>query len=227
MVRGNKEPDSRYDHGEWVILEGEEPTLRNGGGQETGQRRGGLKLLTALAAVIAVLLGVIGFASLTVPVVAQRPWVGMSGREEILEGLVAGHAMKVRVELKNSGRTPALGLSVVARLQIGNPPPAPAPAVSECGQAMAGLPQSVLFPEAVYSRTIATREQVNDDTVAAVLRSDKTIYLSGCAAYDDGIWWWHLRPRLTQFCKMFVPQSAGNFGVLGDFEDCPDGNSAD
>ncbi len=28
MVAGNKTPDSRYDHGEWVILEGEEPAVR-------------------------------------------------------------------------------------------------------------------------------------------------------------------------------------------------------
>jgi hypothetical protein len=227
MVPGSKEPDSRYDHGEWVILEGEEAAIRSGGGQETAGRKGGLKLLTALAALIAVFLGVIAFASLTVPVAAQRPWVGISGRVEILEGLIAGHAMKVRVALQNSGKTPALGLSVVVRLQIGNPSPAPAPAVPECGQPMAGAPQSVLFPEGVYSKTIATRQQVDDATVAAVLRHDKTIYLSGCAAYDDGTWWWHLGPRLTRFCKIFVPESAGNYGVLGDFEDCPDGNSAD
>ena len=226
MVTGSKTPDSRYDHGEWVILEGEEPAVRAGGDGETGQRRAASPFLTLFVGMIALFLGVMAFASLTIPILAQRPWVGMSGREEILEGLNAGRAMKVRVGLVNSGKTPALQLRVAARLQIGNSPPAAIPAVSECGAALAALPPSVLFPEAVYSRTVATPPQIDDQTVAAVLRGDKTVYLTGCASYDDGIWWWHVSPRYTEFCKMFVPQSAGNFGVLGDFEDCPTGNSA-
>jgi hypothetical protein len=221
MVAGSKTPDSRYDHGEWVILEGEEPAVR-GGEHETRQHRAASRLLTLFVALIAVFLGVMAFASLTIPILAQRPWVGMSGREEILEGLSAGRAMKVRVALMNSGKTPALQLRVAARLQIGNSPPA----VPQCGAALAGLPPSILFPEAAYSRTVATPPQIDDQTVAAVLRNEKTVYLTGCASYDDGIWWWHVSPRHTEFCKMFVPQSAGNFGVLGDFEDCPTGNSA-
>jgi hypothetical protein len=222
MVAGSKTPDSRYDHGEWVILEGEEPAVRAGGEPETRQHRATSRLLTLFVALIAVFLGVMAFASLTIPILAQRPWVGMSGREEILEGLSAGRAMKVRVALVNSGKTPALQLRVAARLQIGNSPPA----VPQCGGVLAGLPPSILFPEAAYSRTVATPPQIDDQTVAAVLRNEKTVYLTGCASYDDGIWWWHVSPRHTEFCKMFVPQSAGNFGVLGDFEDCPTGNSA-
>lgn len=226
MVAGSKTPDRRYDHGEWVILEGEEPAVRAGADHETGRRRAGTGLLTAFAGLAAVFLGVVAFASLTIPILAQRPWVGMSGREEILEGLSAGRAMKVRVGLVNSGKTPALQMRVAARLQIGNSPPARAPAVPECGPALAGLPPSILFPEAAYSKTIVTPPQIDDQTVAAVLRNEKTVYLSGCASYDDGIWWWHVSPRYTEFCKMFVPQSAGNYGVMGDFEDCPAGNSA-
>ncbi len=82
------------------------------------------------------------------------------------------------------------------------------------------LPRGCLLQDHV------TQPQIDDQTVAAVLRNEKTVYLSGCASYDDGIWWWHPSPRYTEFCKMFVPQSAGNYGVLGDFEDCPTGNTA-
>jgi hypothetical protein len=39
--------------------------------------------------------------------------------------------------------------------------------------------------------------------------------------------WLYMSPRQTHFCRMFVPTSAGNFGILGNFEDCPAGNSAD
>lgn len=229
MVAGDKEPGGRVDHGEWVLLESEEHAIREGGrAQESiAVRRGGPGFLTA--ALIIVLLGIIAFASVAAPLLAQRPWVGpWSGHEEILEGLIAGRAMKVRVTLKNSGRTPALNLRVAARLLIGDPPPAPSPALAECGQAGAALPQSVLFPDAVYSRTVATEQQIDDATVAAVLRNDKTVYLTGCADYDDAIMsWLHLSPRQTHFCLMFVPTSAGNYGILGNFEDCPAGNSAD
>jgi len=136
--------------------------------------------------------------------------------------------MKVRVVLRNSGRTPALKLRVAARLLIGAPPPAPSPALAECAQAGAALPQSVLFPDAAYSRTVATEQPIDDDTVAAVLRNDKTVYLAGCAQYDDAILsWLPLAARQTHFCMMFVPASAGIYGVLGSFEDCPAGNSAD
>ena len=77
-----------------------------------------------------------------------------------------------------------------------------------------------------YSKTLASQE-ISEETIAAVMRKEKTIYLAGCAAYDDGIWWWHRQPRTTQFCKRFVPESVGNLGVLGSFEDCPAGNSVD
>jgi hypothetical protein len=181
------------------------------------------------ATLIIVLLGIIALASVGAPILAQRPWVGPSnGHEEVLQGLIAGHAMKVRVTLRNSGRTPAANLRVAVRLLIGNPPPAPSPLLAECGQASVALPQSVLFPDATYSKTVAIEQQIDDGTVAAVLRNDETVYLTGCTQYDDSIMQWlHPIPRHTHFCRMFVPASAGNYGILGTFEDCPAGNSAD
>jgi hypothetical protein len=225
MVRGRKEPDSRFDHGEWVILEGEETTARGGGDSETEQRQTGSGLLKCLAVAVTILLGVIAFASITIPILAQRPWVGISGREEILQGMTAGGAMKVRLALRNSGRTPASNLYVAAGLEIADA--GAVPRVSECGRSSADSPSSVLFPGERYSRTIATRQPITDDTIAAVLRNDKVVYMVGCARYEDGIWWWHWQPRHTDFCRMFVPNSVGNLGLLGDFEDCLTGNSAD
>lgn len=225
--RGGKEPKERFDHGEWVILEGEEPPIRDGGGaHEIRQRPAGLRLLTALVGLGAVSLAVLAFASVTIPLLAQRPWVGTNGREEILEGLIAGHAMKVRVKLENTGKTPALDLHFAARLDVGLPPPASPPPVSECAQVAGGAPRTVLFPEAIFSKTLTTQQSIDDQTVAAVLRNDKVVYLVGCAAYRDSIWWWHWTPRNTRFCRIFVPESVGNLGVLGKFEDCPTGNSA-
>jgi hypothetical protein len=229
MVPGNKEQGSRVDHGEWIIQEGEEPPVRAGthAHESAAARSAGPGFLTAT--LIIVLLGIVALANVMAPIAALRPWVGPSnGHEEVLQGLIAGHAMKVRVTLRNSGRSPALNLRVAVRLLIGNPPPAPSPVLGECGQAGVALPQSVLFPDAIYSKTVATEQQIDDGTVAAVLRSDKTVYLTGCAQYDDSIMQWlHLSPSHTHFCRMFVPASAGNYGVLGAFEDCPAGNSAD
>jgi hypothetical protein len=225
--RGGKEPKERFDHGEWVILEGEEPSIRNDGGtHETRQRPGGSRLLTLMVGLAAISLAILAFAGVTMPLLAQRPWVGTNGREEILEGLNAGHAMKVRVELQNTGKTPALDLHFAARLDVGLPPPATPPPVSECAQVANSAPQTVLFPDATFSKTLTTQQPIDDQTVAAVLRNDKAVYLVGCAAYSDGIWWWHWTPRDTKFCRMFIPESAGNLGVLGKFEDCPTGNSA-
>ena len=58
MVPGNKEPTGNIDHGEWVILEGEEHALREGARapQVTVARRGGPGfLITALIVVLLVL----------------------------------------------------------------------------------------------------------------------------------------------------------------------------
>ncbi len=226
--RGGKEPKERFDHGEWVLLEGEEPSIRNDGGSRvTRERPAGLRLLTVLVGLAAVSLAILALASVTIPLLAERPWVGMNGREEILEGLIAGHAMKVRVELQNTGKTPALDLRFAARLDVGLPPPAPPPPVSECAQTTTSGPQTVLFPNATFSETLVTQQPIDDLTVAAILRNDKTVYLVGCAIYNDGIPWWQWKPRDTNFCRIFVPESAGNLGVLGKFEDCPTGNSAD
>jgi hypothetical protein len=228
VTPGGKEPKERFDHGEWVILEGEEPSpsLRDGGGTYgTGQRPVGLRLVTFFVALITACLAVLAFGSVTIPILAQRPWVGPSG-EEILEGIITGRAMKVRMALKNTGRTPALDLHFAARLDVALPPPAAPPPVPECLEVTGSAPQTVLFPETTFSKTLVTQQPINDDTVAAVLRNDKAVYLVGCAAYGDGIWWWHWKPRYTQFCKIFVPESMGNLGLLGNFEDCPTGNSA-
>jgi hypothetical protein len=228
MVAGREEPNKRTDHGEWVILEGEEHPIRESGrANEGGARWRGPGLLSV--ALIIVLLGIIAVATMTAPILTQRPWVGpWNGHEEILQGLVAGREMKVRVMLRNAGASPALNLRVAFRLLIGDPPPAPSPALAECGQANATLPQSVLFPDATYSKTVSTEQQIDDDTIAAVLHKDKAIYLAGCAEYQDSLMrWLYMSPRQTHFCRMFVPTSAGNFGILGNFEDCPAGNSAD
>jgi hypothetical protein len=228
MVSGNKEPGGRLEHGEWVLLEGEEQALRDGVHvKELGARRNGPGLFSI--ALIIVLLAIIAAASVSVPLLALRPWVGpWSGHEEVLEGLMAGRAMKVRVVLRNSGRTPATNLRVAVRLLIGAPPPAPSPQLDQCAQPGAPLPQSMLFPDATYSTNAATQQEIDDDTVAAVLRSDKTVYLAGCARYEDAILpWLHPGPHQTHFCLMLVPTSAGNNGVLGSFVDCPAGNSVD
>jgi len=229
MVPGNKEPTGSIDHGEWVILEGEEHALREGARapQVTVARRGGPGFL--IAALIIVLLAIIAFASVEATLLAQRPWVGpWGGHEDILSGLMAGRSMKVRVVLMNSGRTPALNLRVAVRLLIGDPPLAPSPALAECGESAVRMPQTVLFPDAAYSKTVATEAQIDDAAVAAVMRNDKTVYLTGCAQYEDStLSWLHFAPHRTNFCLMFVPTSAGNYGILGSFEDCPAGNSAD
>jgi hypothetical protein len=229
MVPTSKEPTGPVDHGEWFIPESEGPAHREGAHahENAAIRRRGPGFFTA--ALVIVLLAVIAVASVAAPILALRPWVGSwNGHEEILQGLSAGRAMKVRVTLRNSGRSPALNLKVAVRLMIGNPPPAPSPELAECGQSNAPLPESVLFPDAAYSKTAATVQNIDDDMVAAVMRNDKTIYLAGCAQYDDSLMQWlHLWPGQTHFCRMFVPTSAGNLGILGTFEDCPAGNSAD
>jgi hypothetical protein len=228
MAPGGKDQDTRYDHGEWVILEGEEHAVSERGGRhETGPRRTGLGSLTALVLIIAILLAIMAFTSLTMPLLAQRPWVGLGGHEEILKGLAAGQAMRVRIVLRNSGQSPASSLRVVVKLLVGVPPPTPPPPVPECGPAQVGLPQTVLFPGTDWSKTVETQQNIDNDTVAAVLRNEKTVYLVGCAIYDDGLWWWHAQPRHTRFCRTLVPDSVGNYGVLGRFEDCSTGNSAD
>ena len=227
VSRGRKQPKERFDHGEWVILEGEDAAVGDGGGgQDIGQRPPRLGLLTALVGLATVFLAILAFASVTIPLLARRPWVGINGRQEILEGMIAGRPMKVRVTLRNAGLSPALDLHFAARLDIGLPPPAAPPPVPECAQSASSQPPTMLFPDATFSKTLATQQPIDDQTVAAALRNDKTVYLVGCAAYDDGIWWWHWKPRETSFCKIFVPQSVGNLGVLGDFEDCATGNSA-
>lgn len=210
-----------------MILENEEPTIRgDGGSHEVHWRPPRLRFLTGLVGLAAFSLAVLAFASVTIPFLSERPWVGTNGREEILAGVTAGHAMKVRVELRNSGKSPALDLHFAARLDIGLPPPASPPPVPECDQIAGSAPQTTLFPDAVFAKTLATQQAIDDETVTAILRNDKSVYLVGCAAYSDGIWWWDWRPHETRFCRVFVPQSVGNLGVLGKFEDCPTGNTA-
>jgi hypothetical protein len=227
MAAGSSREQDRADQGEWVISGGEEGPLREPG--QVYVRARGNRLTLLFGALIIVLLAIVAAASLTGPLLAQRPWVGpWNGHEEIVQGLTAGRAMKVRVILRNSGRSPALDTRIAIRLLLGNPPPAPSPALGECAQADVAMPQTVLFPDAAYSKIVATQQQINDDTVEAVLRKDKTVYLAGCVQYTAHIMeWLHLAPRQTHFCRIFVPTSAGVDGILGTFEDCPAGNSAD
>lgn len=229
MVAGNKEQGSRIDHGEWILHEGEEPAGRGVSHAEQAavSRRSGPGFLTFM--VIILVLGVIALGSLMAPILAQRPWVGpLNGQEEVMQGLMAGRAMKVRVTLKNSGRTPAANLRVAIRLLIGKPPPAPSPVLGECGQSAVAMPQSVLFPDANYAKTVAVEQSIDDGMVAAVLRNDQTVYLTGCIQYEDSVMQWlHRSAHQTHFCRIFVPASAGNYGILGGFEDCPAGNTAD
>ncbi len=227
MAEGGREP-GRTDQGEWVISGGDESPLREPVPAYVRTRGGGaLRLL--LGAVVIVLLVIVAVASTIGPIMAQRPWVGpWNGHEEIVQGLMAGRAMKVRAMLRNSGRSPALNTRVAIRLLIGKPPPAASPALGECAQADVALPQTVLFPDTIYSKTVATEQPIDDDTVAAVLRNDKTVYLAGCVQYDGELMQWlRLSPRQTHFCRVFVPTSAGIYGIFGNFEDCPAGNSAD
>jgi hypothetical protein len=226
MAAENKDPTGRGDH-EWVILEGEEHVLRDRTPVHESTARKGVIGLLAWCIIIA-LLAIIAYASVMAPIVAERPWVGpWGGHEDILEGLIAGRAMKVRVVLKNSGRTPALNLRVAVRILISDPPPAASPVLGECADPNTRMPETVLFPDAAFSKTVASEQQIDDSIVTAVLHNDKTVYLTGCARYDDQLMsWLHLSPRLTQFCLMFVPTSAGNYGILGSFEDCPAGNTA-
>ncbi|GEM_PF-6162415 len=226
MATGSRE-QGRADHGEWVISAGEESPPHEPTHVYVSPRGGGLRLL--FGALIITLLAIVAAASVTAPILSQRPWVGpWNGHEDIVRGLMAGRAMKVRATLRNSGRSPALNTRIAIRLLIGKPPPAPSPALGECAQADVDLPQTVLFPDTLYSRIVATEQQIDDDTVAAVLRNDKTVYLVGCVQYDGNMMQWlHLDPRQTHFCRMFVPTSAGIDGILGTFQDCPAGNSAD
>jgi len=226
MAAPGDEPGRRVDGGEW-ILESDDHAIREGArGQPISVRSGPGFLSTAL---IIVLLAIIAAASVSAPMLARRPWVGpWTGHEQIVVGLIAGRAMKVRVMLRNSGGAPALDLRVAMRLLVGDPPPSASPQLAQCGEARIPLPQTVLFPDSTYSKTVAIDQEIDDDTVAAVLRGDKTVYLAGCAQYGDSLMrWLHLSPRHTHFCRMLVPTSAGNYGVFGNFEDCPAGNSAD
>ncbi len=216
------------DHGEWVMSGGDEGALREPGRTHyAGTRRGGLRVLFAIAVIL--LLAIIAAATVAGLIMARRPWVGpWNGHEEIVEGLMPGRAMKVRAMLTNSGRSPALDARIAIRLLIGDPPPAPSPALGECGQADVAMPETVLFPASAYSKTVATEREIDDNAVAAILRKDKIVYLAGCVQYQDSIMkLLHLGPRQTHFCRIFVPTSAGIFGILGTFEDCPAGNWAD
>jgi hypothetical protein len=228
MVPARQEPSKGADHGEWVLLEGDEHAMREVTRVHESAPRSRAGLF-GLGLIIIVLLGIIAAASVSALISMQRPWVGpWNGHEEILQGLIAGRDMKVRVMLRNAGASPALNLRVAFRLLIGDPPPSPSPALAECAQEGGSLPQSVLFPDATYSKTVATEQHIGEDTVTAVLHNDKTVYLAGCAQYDGSLMQWlHLSPRQTHFCRIFMPTSAGNFGILGNFEDCPAGNSAD
>jgi hypothetical protein len=221
-------PEGRADHGEWVMSGGDDGALREPGQfHYAGTRRSGLRVLFAI--VLIGLLAIIAAASVAGLILARRPWVGpWNGHEEIVQGLMPGRAMRVRAMLTNSGRSPALDARIAIRLLIGDPPPAPSPALGECDQAEVPLPRSVLFPGSIYSKTVATEQEIDDDAVAAVLRRDKIVYLTGCVQYHDGIMkLLHLGPRQTHFCRVFMPTSAGIYGILGTFEDCPAGNSAD
>lgn len=220
--------EGRAEHAEWVMSGGDDGALRESGHiYQARPRSGGLRAW--LAVIIVVLLGIIAACSVAALIVLRRPWVGpFNGHEEVVQGLSAGRRMAVREMLKNSGRSPALDSRIAIRLLIGDPPPAPSPALAECAQADLAMAQTVLFPDSIYTKTAATEQPVDDQTVAAVLRKDKTVYLAGCVQYEDSIMrWMHLGARQTHFCRMFVPSSAGIYGVLGTFEDCPAGNSAD
>src|SRR5215469_7027830 len=106
MVPAGDEPGSRIDHGEWVF-ESDEHAVReatHARGVVVSRRGPGF----LAAALIVVLLAIIAIATVMAPVLARRPWVGpWNGHEQVLEGLSAGRAMKVRVMLRNSGSSPA------------------------------------------------------------------------------------------------------------------------
>src|SRR5579871_507082 len=145
MASESDKPGSRVDHGDWVIPESEEYHLREVQQTRLGApRRSGPGFLAG--GLIVILLGFIAAATVVVPLLTDRPWVGPAGREEVLQGLAPGRPMKVRVVLSNTGRSPAVNLRIAVRLIVGNPPPAPSPALGECEQSDLPMAETVLFP---------------------------------------------------------------------------------
>ena len=74
MVASSKTPDRRYDHGEWV--KNDRPAVQGGGHHETGRRRAGTRAPDRVRSNSReIFLGVMAFPSVTIPTLAQRPWV--------------------------------------------------------------------------------------------------------------------------------------------------------
>ena len=226
MSRPKKTPDSPKDRDEWVLVGPEESPAR-GGGRDIPYRQSNRNPMTAIIGIAFLLLSAATFASLTLPILAQRPWVGIDDQPQILQGAIAGRAMKVRVAFTNSGRSPAFNIYIAASLETGAPAPASAPALAQCAQNSFKPTGAVIFPDNSYSIIVGTRQDIDDDTAQEVIHGVKAIYLVGCVEYDDGIWWWHWTPRRTNFCRILIPDTVGSLGVLGSFADCPTGNSAD
>ncbi|HLI64595.1 MAG TPA: hypothetical protein VKV05_14465 [Terriglobales bacterium] len=161
---------------------------------------------------------------------AQRAWIGLTDQPQVLIALT-DQGMKVRMNLRNFGRTPALRVNTNAALLIdslrNNRTPSAVLPSARCIAAANGT-GALLFPGTASWAITGLEGPIGPDLLQQIAVGQRKLYLVGCISYDDGVALpGHQQPRRTVFCRQFVPESTGPLGVLGSFADCVGGNDAD
>lgn len=158
----------------------------------------------------------------------NRPWVGISGSGHFGLVLTENEPLSVTMEAINTGKSPALFLSSVNKLETVGPT-GKGPTFDEYGKDEGSSPV-VLFPNAITTISIdtrkpsaqgllmdkLTREQVDD------FRSGKIkIYVYGSIWYQDPVYG---RDHRTDYC--FIYDYSSSSSTDAHFSACPQHNKA-
>lgn len=148
----------------------------------------------------------------------DRPWVGISGSGNFELKMPEGGPLSITMNAQNTGRTPALNLVTVNKLEtvgLGGHAPDFEYSKSEAS------PPVVLFPGSITTIKIDTNrssaqgnalQHLTTPEVEALQSGAVKIYVYGSIWYDDT----HGHSHRTDYCFIYIPDrpfSGANFGT--------------
>lgn len=156
----------------------------------------------------------------------QRPWVGLMGNNHIAVEVVKNSPIKIKIELQNVGKTPALDEASVNNL-TNHPIGDPMPTFNGYSRADAG-PPITLMPNAIAVAEIATDKPgtrgvpviLSDADIININSGKVQLFLYGTIWYSDTFG----KSHRTDYCLQYLPSS----GATGNsFGACATHNYAD
>lgn len=150
----------------------------------------------------------------------QRPWIVPTGDVHIgfVNGEIPTHfPIPIRIDLKNTGKTPALDLTIMMDYSISgwNDPPADKRSYKPDER----WTIEAIGPGLVHNHWISTKEPLAPEAHEAVFVDQTSrLVICGRIEYRDQH---HLaKPYVTQFCLWQVGSPGGPFAVAGPYNNC-------